>query len=124
MIFTFLSPLLFFFSLLLLIPALSSSVRVDSSLSGLLNATNLPRPLPELSLALSRQLVGAGFHRTLLTKVERVSSHHYNNIIPDHSMLHVAIVENITCDMYVDIDQVSMFLTIGGLFYDTLVNST
>ena len=123
MIFTFLSPLLFFFSLLLLSSALSSSVRVDSSLSSLLNATKLPKALPELTLALSRQLVGAGFHRTLQTKVERVSFHQHNNIIPDHSMLHVAIVENITRDMYVDIDQVSIVLTIGGFFYDTFVNS-
>ena len=53
-------------------------------------------------MVLSRQLDGTGFHRTLLTQVEQVTSQH----ISDPSVLHVAIVENITCDMYVDIDQV------------------
>ena len=80
-------------------------MRVDRSLSNLLlDASNLPPPHPGLSVVLSRQLIGAGFHRTLLTKVEQVSYHHH--IIADHSVLRVAIVENITCDMYVDIDQV------------------
>lgn len=101
--------LLLFFPSFLIPAVLSSSVRVDSSLSSLLlRSTNLPLPhLPgELSVTLqSRQLVGAGFHRTLLTQVEQVSSPDHS--IPDHSSaLRVAIVENITCDMYVDIDQV------------------
>lgn len=103
--------LLLFFPSFLIPAALSSTVRVDSSLSSLLlHSTNLPLPhlhvAGELSVTLqSRQLVGAGFHRTLLTQVEQVSSPDHN--ISDHSSaLHVAIVENITCDMYVDIDQV------------------
>ena len=97
---------LLFFSPPLLTPASSSSVRVDRSLSSLLlDASNLPPPHPGLSVVLSRQLIGAGFHRTLLTKVEQVSYHHHH-IIADHSVLRVAIMENITCDMYVDIDQV------------------
>ena len=76
---------------------------MDHSLLNRLNVAILPRAHPELRVVLSRQLVGAGFHRTLLTQVEQVTSQ-YN--ILDPNVLHVAIVENITRDMYVDIDQV------------------
>ena len=97
--------LLLLFTSLLTIPAWSSTVTVDYSLSSLLNAAHLPSPHPDLRMVLSRQLVGAGFHRTLLTHVEQVTSHQSGHI-PDPSKLYVAIVENITRDVYVDVDQV------------------
>ena len=79
-------------------------VTVDPSLPSLLNAADLPSPHPDLSMVMSRELVGAGFHRTLLTQVEQVTSQ--SNHIPDPSALRVVLIENVTCDMYVDVDQV------------------
>ena len=83
----------------------ASVVTVDPSLSSLLNVNSLPPPHPELSVAVSRELVGAGFHRTLLTSVEHVSSH-TSTVAADSSEVQVALVENVTCDMYIDVDQV------------------
>ena len=83
--------------------AAGSAVTVDPSLSSLLNVDSLPPPHPELGVAVSRELVGAGFHRTLLTRVERVSG---LSVAADSSEMKVALVENVTCDMYIDVDQV------------------
>ena len=84
----------------------SSSVAVDHSILDLLDAALLPEPHPNVEVSLYRQLVGSGYHRTLLTRVERVISPQSMQDAPDPSVLSVAIVENITCDMYVDVDQV------------------
>lgn len=84
----------------------ASVVTVDPSLSSLLNVHTLPPPHSELSVAVSRELVGAGYHRTLWTSVEHVSSHSSHTVAADSSGMQVALVENVTCDVYIDVDQV------------------
>ena len=100
---------LFLFSLAPLVVS-SSSVTVEPLLPHLLNASTLPPPHPHLVLSLSRRLQGAGFHRTLLTQVEQLfslesSSSEYGSAGVEDGV-GVAIVEDITCDMYIDVDQV------------------
>ena len=84
-----------------------SAVTVDPSLSSLLNGNGLPAPHPELGVAVSRELAGAGFHRKLLTRVERVTSSSGLTVAADFSEVQLALVENVTSDMYIDVDQVS-----------------
>lgn len=52
--------------------------------------------LPTLSL--TRQLLGAGYHRELRVNIKLQGSKGYSD--------KVLLVENITCDMYIDLDQV------------------
>ena len=104
---TYLSLFLLFLAPLLVS---SSSVTVEPLLPRLLNTSTLPSPHSRLVLSLSRQLLGDGFHRTLLTTVEQLfsldlSSSEYESAGVEVGV-DVAIVEDITCDMYIDVDQV------------------
>ena len=87
-------------------PVSSSSVTIEPLLPHLLNATTLPAPRPDLVLSLTRQLLGAGFHRTLQTQVELLSSLNLPSDYSAEAAVGVALVESITCDMYIDVDQV------------------
>lgn len=97
---SFLSPFILLVS--------ASVVTVDPSLSNLLTSNSLPTPHPDLTVIVSRELVGAGFHRTLLSRVEQVATAQSTPGVvgEDADAVVVALVENITCDVYVDVDQV------------------
>lgn len=52
------------------------------------------------AISLQRELVGAGFHRELVTKVALEEASEFRNS-------RILLVENVTRDMYIDLDQVS-----------------
>ena len=76
---------------------------VDPSLGDLLRKSDdLPTPHPQLSVGMTRELTGAGFHRTLLTRVGQLYS--TSSHVTSDTVESVVLVENVTCDMYVDVD--------------------
>ena len=87
----------------LLPSAVSSSTSVLSSLADLdfhrLRANQF-HSLEVPAISLQRELTGAGYHRELVTKVTLEESSEFRNS-------RILLVENITRDVYIDLDQVS-----------------
>ncbi len=88
----------------LISPSSSSTANVLSSLADLdfhRLRTNRFHSFEIPAISLLRRLTGAGYHRELVTKVTLEESGEFENG-------RILFVENITRDMYIDLDQVSI----------------